>query len=105
MHKYTRIAALGVSAALVVAACGSDDDEADDAAADESTEEDASTDEGTDEGSGDEGSEEPAPESDVVLGIAYDTGGRGDGTFNDSAGRAAADWMAGAGPTRIGRAA
>jgi basic membrane protein A len=31
----------------------------------------------------------PAPTGDVKVGIAFDTGGRGDGTFNDSAGRGA----------------
>ncbi len=37
----------------------------------------------------DKKSSDTTPTSDLKLGIAFDTGGRGDGTFNDSAGRGA----------------
>jgi len=56
MIKNKRLMAAGLAAALVLAACGDDDD------------------------SGDSGTR---------VGLAFDTGGRGDGTFNDAAGRGA----------------
>lgn len=76
MMKHKRLAAASLSAILVLAACGSDDDA--EPAADEPAEVDAPA-------------EEPAEaaDSDVTIGVAFDTGGRGDGTFNDSAGRGA----------------
>jgi basic membrane protein A and related proteins len=71
MRTTKRFAALALSASiLVLAACGDDDEEststtAPAAAPDTTTAE--------------------APASDLKVGIAYDTGGRGDGTFNDAA--------------------
>lgn len=61
MRKTARFAAVAMAAALTLSACGSDD----------------GTDEGTDSGD--------APTSDVKVGMAYDVGGRGDQSFNDSA--------------------
>ena len=61
MRKTARFAAVAMAAALTLSACGSD--------------------EGTDEGS-DSGD---TPTSDVKVGMAYDVGGRGDQSFNDSA--------------------
>ncbi len=61
MRKTARFAAVAMAAALTLSACGSD--------------------EGTDEGS-DSGD---TPTSDVKGGMAYDVGGRGDQSFNDSA--------------------
>ncbi len=75
MIKSKRLLAVGITASLVLAACGGDDDD-DAAPADEPA-------------TAEEPADEPAPESDVSVGIAFDTGGRGDGTFNDSAGRGA----------------
>lgn len=63
MRKTARFAAVAMAAALTLSACGSED----------------STDEGTDSG------DTPAAESDVKVGMAYDVGGRGDQSFNDSA--------------------
>ena len=62
MRKTARIAAVAMATALVLSACGSEDS-------------------GTDEGT--EGTD--APTSDVKVGMAYDVGGRGDQSFNDSA--------------------
>ena len=61
MRKTARFAAVAMAAALTLSACGSDE----------------GTDEGTDNGD--------APTSDVKVGMAYDVGGRGDQSFNDSA--------------------
>lgn len=61
MRKTARFAAVAMAAALTLSACGSDD----------------GTEEGTDGGD--------APTSDVKVGMAYDVGGRGDQSFNDSA--------------------
>lgn len=61
MRKTARFAAVAMAAALTLSACGSDE----------------GTDEGTDSGD--------APTSDVKVGMAYDVGGRGDQSFNDSA--------------------
>ena len=70
MIKSKRIVAGALAAvlALTAAACGGDD----------STDEPAA-----EEPAGDE------PASGLTLGVAFDTGGRGDGTFNDAAGRGA----------------
>jgi basic membrane protein A len=62
VKKTARFAAVAMVAALALSACGSDDTE-------------SST--GTDGGD--------APSSDVKVGMAYDVGGRGDQSFNDSA--------------------
>ena len=61
MRKTARFAAVAMAAALTLSACGSDE----------------GTDEGTDNGD--------APTSDIKVGMAYDVGGRGDQSFNDSA--------------------
>ena len=61
MRKTARFAAVAMAAALTLSACGSDE----------------GTDEGTDTGD--------APTSDIKVGMAYDVGGRGDQSFNDSA--------------------
>jgi len=63
MRNTKRFAAMAFVAtfALVAAACGDDEKKSDDTAA----------------------------TSDLKVGVAFDTGGRGDGTFNDSAGRGA----------------
>jgi basic membrane protein A len=80
-----RLLAVGVVAALALAACGDDDD--DDAAPAATTEAPAGTSAAT---TAPAGTSAPAGDgSAVTLGIAFDTGGRGDGTFNDSAGRGA----------------
>lgn len=64
MRKNARLLAASIAAlSLFAAACGSDDNGT-------TTEAPAGSD---------------APASDVIAGIAFDTGGRGDGTFNDSA--------------------
>ncbi|MGA1149276.1 MAG: BMP family lipoprotein [Ilumatobacteraceae bacterium] len=78
-HKGLKSAALALAAfALIASACGSDDEAADDVSDDtEATEEVA-----------DEASD-PCEGTDLKLGLAFDTGGRGDGTFNDSAARGA----------------
>ncbi len=83
MTKSKRLLAVGIAASLVLAACGDDDDETSDEPAEEPAD-DASASEPAEEPA-----DEPAAESDITLGIAFDTGGRGDGTFNDSAGRGA----------------
>jgi basic membrane protein A len=74
-HKGLKSAALALAAfALIASACGSDD------AAEEVTEDtEAAAEEATD----------PCEGTDLKLGLAFDTGGRGDGTFNDSAARGA----------------
>jgi len=64
VKKTARFAALALAATLALSACGSEDTE-------------SST--GTDGDGGD------APTSDVKVGMAYDVGGRGDQSFNDSA--------------------
>jgi basic membrane protein A len=74
-------AALALTAAMLFAACGSDSEGAD------STSAPAASSEATEAPAASEapaGSEAPAT-GDLKLGIAYDTGGRGDGTFNDAA--------------------
>ena len=64
MRKNARLLAASIAAlSLFAAACGGDDSGT-------TTEAPAGSD---------------APAGDVIAGIAFDTGGRGDGTFNDSA--------------------
>jgi basic membrane protein A len=73
MRKTKRAAVLALTASLfVVAACGSDEDTASTTAAPADTT-----------------AESTAPSGGGKAGIAFDTGGRGDGTFNDSAARGA----------------
>ncbi|MEY2765535.1 MAG: hypothetical protein RL552_440, partial [Actinomycetota bacterium] len=76
-HKGLKSAALALTAfALIASACGSDD------ATEEVTEDtEAATEETT--------AADPCEGTDLKLGLAFDTGGRGDGTFNDSAARGA----------------
>ena len=70
MRNSKRIAALALATSMIVlAACGSDD---------------ASS--STTEAPGTTTGETTAPSTGKIAGIAFDTGGRGDGTFNDSAG-------------------
>ncbi len=64
MRRVTTLVAAFAAATLVLSACGGDDDDGD-------------------TGSGDTSS--PAAESDLRVGLAYDIGGRGDQSFNDSA--------------------
>jgi basic membrane protein A and related proteins len=71
MRKSMRFGAIAMAASLVLASCG--DDATDNESGGEAT---------TTAASGGE-----APSSDISAGIAFDTGGRGDGTFNDSAAR------------------
>ena len=76
-HKGLKSAALALAAfALIASACGSDDEAA--------TEEEAVTEET--EAPAEEATD-PCEGTDLKLGLAFDTGGRGDGTFNDSAAR------------------
>ena len=70
--KRIAVAAMAAVLALAGAACGSDDPVADEPAAEEPAAE-----------------EEAAEEAGPFLGLAFDTGGRGDGTFNDMAGQGA----------------
>ena len=71
MRRTTKIAALLSAGILALTACGSDDPET-----------------GADPGNSSETSStggEETPTSDVKVGMAYDVGGRGDQSFNDSA--------------------
>ncbi|CAN5545592.1 BMP family ABC transporter substrate-binding protein [soil metagenome] len=79
MRNSKRFAAMAFVAAfgLVAAACGDDAKKSDTTTADTTGDTTADT-------TGDT----TAP-SDLKVGVAFDTGGRGDGTFNDSAGRGA----------------
>lgn len=63
MRRTTKFAAVLAASILALGACGSDD---------------------SDNGSDNTGSSE-APKSDIKVGMAYDVGGRGDQSFNDSA--------------------
>ena len=63
MRRTTKFAVLLAASVLALGACGGDDSES-----------------GSDTGSGAE-----APSSDIKVGMAYDVGGRGDQSFNDSA--------------------
>jgi basic membrane protein A len=73
LRRSTRLAALLTAGILALAttACGDEDDPEDDPTT----------------GSGDDSSEtaDAPPESDLKVGMAYDVGGRGDQSFNDSA--------------------
>mgnify|MGYP003914548555 CR=1 FL=1 len=71
MRRTTKIAALLSAGILALTACGSDDPE-------------TSTDPGTG-GESTTSEETEAPQSDLMVGMAYDVGGRGDQSFNDSA--------------------
>ncbi|MGA1038100.1 MAG: BMP family lipoprotein, partial [Ilumatobacteraceae bacterium] len=78
--------------ALAGAACGSDDPVAEEPAAEEeAAEEPAAEEEAAEEPAAEEeaAAEEPAEDDGPFLGLAFDTGGRGDGTFNDMAGQGA----------------
>ena len=89
--KRIAVAAMAAVLALAGAACGSDDPVADEPAAEEeATEEPATEEPATEEpATEEEAAEEPAEEAGPFLGLAFDTGGRGDGTFNDMAGQGA----------------
>ncbi len=75
MRNTKRVAVMAFIATfgLIAAACGDDSSSTDTAAPADSTADTTAT---------------VAP-SDLKLGVAFDTGGRGDGTFNDAAGRGA----------------
>ena len=90
MRKSKRFAAIALVAAfgLVAASCGDDDSSSDTTAAPAETtastaptESTAPGDTTADTSTGDT----TAPSGDLNVGLAFDTGGRGDGTFNDSA--------------------
>jgi len=93
--KRFRALALVASLGILAAACGSDDEGSDatsapTTAAPEATT--APTEAGTDTtaaASDTTAAGGETPSGDLKLGIAYDTGGRGDGTFNDAAARGA----------------
>ncbi|GBL21537.1 hypothetical protein EMGBS4_15970 [Acidimicrobiaceae bacterium] len=73
-HKGLKSAVLAIAAfALIAGACGGSSD----TATDEATTETAAP------------AADPCEGSELKLGLAFDTGGRGDGTFNDSAARGA----------------
>ena len=76
MIKSKKLLAVGIIAALGLAACGSDDD-----SGSESTDAPDST-EATD------GTSAGAPDGDCAIGMGYDVTGRGDKSFNDAAGAA-----------------
>jgi basic membrane protein A len=82
MRTGKRFTSLAVIAALglLAAACGSDS-KSESTTAPTTTQVAGATTPGTNAGT------TPAASSDVTAGVAFDTGGRGDGTFNDSAGR------------------
>ena len=75
MRKSKRFAAVALLATfgLVAAACGDDESTSGDTAAETTA-------------AGSETTAATGGDSDIVAGVAFDTGGRGDGTFNDSAG-------------------
>ena len=90
--KRIAIAAMATVLALAGAACGSDDPVAEEPAAEEeAAEEPAAEEEAAEEPAAEEeaAAEEPAEDDGPFLGLAFDTGGRGDGTFNDMAGQGA----------------
>ncbi len=94
MRKSKHFAAIALIASLglVAAACG-DDEKTSDSTTAETTGD--TTPDTTGEGTETTTPECPAPVTfsgateDMKVGLAFDTGGRGDGTFNDSAGRGA----------------
>ena len=65
MRRTTKFAAILAAGILALTACGSDDS--------------------NDSSSGSDESSSAAPQSDIKVGMAYDVGGRGDQSFNDSA--------------------
>jgi len=75
MRKSKRFAAVALLATfgLVAAACGDDESTSGDTAAETTA-------------AGSETTAATGGDSDIIAGVAFDTGGRGDGTFNDSAG-------------------
>ena len=76
MRKGLKSAALAIAAfSLIAGACGSDSETATEETTAETTETTAAA------------VVDPCEGSELKLGIAFDTGGRGDGTFNDSAAR------------------
>ena len=82
MRKSKRFAAIALIASLglVAAACG--DDEKEEGGSTDTTEQTPDT-----TGMGSETTTgDTMPMADITGGVAFDTGGRGDGTFNDSAG-------------------
>ena len=78
MNKTMRFGALAAVAAISLAACGSS-----------SSTEQAATTVAAAAGEATTVAAAPATASAIKAGVAFDTGGRGDGTFNDSAGRGA----------------
>ena len=88
MRKSKHIAAIAFVATfgLIAAACGSDD-----AKTSTDTKAPAETSAVTTPATGETtpGTDGTTPAGDLKVGIAFDTGGRGDGTFNDSAARGA----------------
>ena len=80
MLKYKKPAAVLVALTLLAAACGGDDD----AATTTTTAAPAAT--TADAGDSADTTVAPAePAMDIRVGLAYDIGGRGDGSFNDAA--------------------
>ena len=75
MRKSKHFAAIALVAAfgLVAASCGSDSESSDTKAPADTT------------APGETTGDTTAPATDIKVGLAFDTGGRGDGTFNDSA--------------------
>ncbi len=86
MRTSKRFTSLAVIAALglLAAACGSDS-KSESTTAPTTTQASGATTASTTPST--EAGTTPASASDVTVGVAFDTGGRGDGTFNDSAGR------------------
>jgi basic membrane protein A len=82
MIKSKKLLAVGIIAALGLAACGSDDDSASEStdATTEGTEAPAATEAPT------EGTDAPATGDGSTVGVVYDITGRGDRSFNDAAG-------------------
>jgi len=78
MIKSKKLLAIGVIAALGLAACGSDDDASSSTDAPEGTEAPAATDAPD--------STDAMAEGDCAVGVVYDITGRGDRSFNDAAG-------------------
>jgi basic membrane protein A len=89
MIKSKKLLAIGVIAALGLAACGSDDDASSSTDAPDSTEATTEGTEATTEGTEatTEGTDAMA-EGDCAVGVAFDVTGRGDNSFNDAAGGA-----------------
>jgi basic membrane protein A len=86
MRKSMRFGAMALAASLVFAACGDDSDSGDAGGTTVPSSEEATTTAAG--GDTTTGETKPAPAS-ITAGVAFDTGGRGDGTFNDAAGRGA----------------